>query len=467
MKHAFRRINPRKMSLQKNSFFPKFLNTSMLIIIAVWFLMAVISVPFGRIHDDEVIYYTQSQSILHGTPVAHDALVFIPQLLGAIFVSISSSIIAVRILSSLAVLATSLLLYAVKRDRSSFAAAVLYLFSFYTVRFGFRFYLDPVGGLFVVAAIYFLYRGKGLGTGISSVLAAFSRQLAAPLVLAFGLAFYKKRSALRNFILGVTVAALSGATFISITSGIGNSVAFNASAVTSIPKFDVSLFSSLPESWLEFFLLSPLVLAGMVFSSRMKGRPEFFPLVFSAAILSLTPGFLFNGAATEYPYIFNTVACIPAGQGLCNLYSRLNLDQTKFTAIALSVLIAFFAAQSYLATAMSPNGTIGVQDFGYCNDMALISYLNSHYSGGKIYGSNLDGLLSQKLSSNWVWMSQSIEPALKDDPAWVVTFSSYVKFSSIPHDVIVVNIGPFVVVNTKGVPFSSFALTTNVSSWRL
>jgi hypothetical protein len=444
-----------------------FFDRSVLTIGVLWGIIAASSVAFERIHDDEVIYYTQSESMLHGTLVAHGALVFVPQLLGAFFVSISGSIITARILSSLAVLATSILLYEMKRYRGSFVAAMLYLLSFYTIRFGFRFYLDPVGGFFVVAAIYLLYRGKGLGTGISSVLAAFSRQLAAPLVLAFGLALYKKRNALRNFILGVTVAALSGAMFISIASGISNSVAFNASAVTSIPRFDVSLFSSLPESWLEFFLLSPLVLVGMVFSSRMKGRPEFFPLVFSAAILSLTPGFLFNGAATEYPYIFNTVACVPAGQGLCNLYSRLNLDQTKFTAVALSVLIAFFAAQSYLATVMSPNGTIGVQDFGYWNDVALISYLNSHYSGGKIYGSNLDGLLSQNLSSNWVWMSQSIEPALKDDPAWVVTFSSYVKFSSIPHGVSVAYIGPFVVVNTNGVPLSSFASATNVSSWRL
>lgn len=426
-----------------------------------------ISVPLSRIHDDEVIYFVQSGLILHGNLFAHGYLVFLPQLLGTTFVAAFNSIAGVRILSSVAVLLTSLFIYFTRSDRPSFASSMLFLFSFYTLRFGFRFYLDPFGALFVILAIYFLYKQNGFGSGMSSAAAVFSRQLAAPLVVVFGIVAYRKKIGVVKFVIGAFIVLMIGALFVFFGQGFVNALSFYAGVTSSITVSEVNGLSSLLGSWVEFIFLSPLLLLGILFSGKIRERPEFYPIVFSAIILTFTPGFLVDGGATQYPYIFNAVACLPAGSGLCNIYDRLSLGASKFTAVILAVLIATFLAQSYLATALSPNGVIGVQDFGYWNDMALLSYLNAHYDGGKIYGSNLDGLLSQKLSGNWVWTPQNIEPALRDNPPWLVTFRNYVRINSIPSSAEVKEIGPFVVINSAVVPLSSFVSATNVSTWRL
>jgi hypothetical protein len=444
-----------------------FFNRSVLTIGVLWGIIATSSVAFERIHDDEVIYFLQASQISHGNIIAHANLIFIPQLLASGLALLFNNIIGVRIVSSLIVLLTAILMYLTGKNRQSFTASMLYLFSFYTIRFGFRYYLDPFGSFFAVLAVYSIYKASGFFAGLSSLLAAFSRQLAVPLVPVFALVTYRKRTGVRTFALGALVIVILGTLWLNLASGITATVGRGGTITESITAFDTKYLPSLLGSWIEYSLLSPLVLIGILFAKGIRDRAEFYPMIASALILSLTPGFLYNGAATEYPYIFNTMACFPAGIGLCNIYDRLNLNINRFNAIFISTLVILFTAQSYLATIESPNGIIGVQDFGYWNDMALISYLNTHYSGGKIYGSNLDGILSPKLSSNWVWMPQSIQPALKDSPEWLVTFRSYVNFSYIPRGVNITYIGPFVVVNTNGVQLSSFATATNVSSWKL
>lgn len=449
------------------SSFSATLDRKVITITVAWAVIALISVPFSRIHDDEVVYFVQSGLILHGNLLAHSYLVFLPQLLGTVFVAVFNSIAGVRILSSVAVLFTSFFIYFTRSDRESFASSMLFLFSFYTLRFGFRFYLDPFGTLFVILAIYFLYKQNGFGSGMSSAAAVFSRQLAAPLVVILGFVAYRKKIKVWKFVLGALIVLILGALFVFFSHGSANVLSFYAGVASSIPVSELNNLASLPESWVELIFLSPLLLLGILFSGKIRKRPEFYPIVFSAIILTFTPGFLINGGATEYPYIFNAIACLPAGSGLCNIYDRLGLGASKFTVVILAVLIATFLVQSYLATALSPNGVVGVQDFGYWDDMALLSYLNAHYDGGKIYGSNLDGLLSQKLSGNWVWTPQSIEPALRDNPPWLVTFRSYVRINSIPSSAEVKEIGPFVVINSAVVPLSSFVSATNVSEWRL
>jgi hypothetical protein len=183
--------------------------------------------------------------------------------------------------------------------------------------------------------------------------------------------------------------------------------------------------------------------------------------------MSFAPGFVFNGAASEYPYIFNTLACLTAGAGLVALAGRIRLRKSAIVKLIATLLVLEFALQSYAATALSPNAVVGIQDYGYWNDQNLLHYLNTNYHGGKIYAENLDGLLDQRLAPNWVWMPQTILPALRDNPPWVVTFSSYVKLESIPSGVTVASIGPFLVVHQVNESLASFMTPTNVSSWTI
>ena len=435
------------------------------IILITWALVALSSIAFERINDDEVIYFVNSAHILSSGPTTFGNLIFVPLILGAVAVRIWSSILSVRIVSAAAVLATSLLIYRTKKDDSTFIASMLYLTSFYTIRFGMRFYLDPFGGLFVVAAIYSLYKSKSRLSGAASMLAAFSRELAAPLVLVFAAHSYLKSTGLRRFLSGAVLVLIPGLVWISLSTGIPSAAAGGSSNVLSIFAYATGGLPSMLVGWAQYRLISPMVVVGLLFCRSRRSRPELFPGLFSIAILTLTPGFILNGAASEYPYIFNGIACLMAGSGLVALAQRVGFKKVGLGVI-IGLMGAQFAAQSYAATAQSPNGIVGVQDYGYSYDQQLLSYLNANYNGGKVYASNLDGLLDQRLAANWVWMPQEVEPALKANPAWVVTFASYVRLGPVPSGVTVVSIGPFVVVHQINVTLATFVTPTNVSSWK-
>lgn len=438
-----------------------------LLLTVTWILISASSFLFERIQDDEVTYFVEAKGILTAGATIPSHFVIVPLIFSAFASDLYNSILAARLVTTIVVLATSLLIYETTRDDSSFIASMLYLTSFYTIRFGLRFYLDPYGGFFAVAAIYFMYKQKGRFVGASAILAAFSRELAAPLAIVFAALSYYKRLGLGSYLIGALVVAIPGLALIYFVTGIQSAVVGSASVVASISLFDASFLSSAVVSWLQYTLLSPLIVVGLVFAKEKASRLEFYPMVSSILILSLTPGFIGNGAATEYPYIFNTIACVVAGTGLAALASRLNIQTTSLAKVLVGLLLLEVAGQSYVATALSPNHTVGIQDYGFWYDQELLSYLDQNYNGGKIYAANLDGLLDSRLATNWVWTPQTILPALKDNPHWLVTFSSYVKMGLVPESVTVKTVGPFLIVHQVNASLSSFITATNVSRWTL
>jgi hypothetical protein len=437
------------------------------LILSTWALFAISSIPFDRIQDDEVIYFVEATRILTAGPTVFNHLIVVPLVLGAVAASAWASILAVRIVSSLAVLLTAVLIAKVSDDDSSMVASMLYLTSFYTVRFGFRFYLDPFGGLFSVAAIYFLYKNRSKLVGASATLAALSREMAAPLLLAFALLTYVRRLGLGKYLLGALVIGIPSLIWIYLAVGIQTAVTANIAGFVSDSSFGFNSIGLTGIAWVEYVLLSPLVVAGVIVAGGIRARAEFYPGVFSVVVLSLTPGFIVNGAASEYPYILNSIFCVIAGVGLVRIARKLNLGRRMRIGGIMSILIIQFVAQSYAATSLSPNGVVGTEDFGFWNDQLLLTYLDNNYHGGFIYSATQDGLLDQKLAANWVWTPQTIQPALRANPPWVVTFSSYVKLGPIPSGVTVETIGPFIVVHQNGVPLSSFMTPTNRSNWTI
>lgn len=432
------------------------------IVLLTWLVITVSSVPFERINDDEVIYFLEARQIITVGPFAHGDLIFVPQILGGIASGIYNSLLAARAVSAIIVLATAILIYNIKKDDATFISSMLYLTSFYTIRFGMRFYLDPYGGLFTIAAIYFLYKEKSHFVGVYSGLAVFSREMAAPLFPIFAILVYRKKMGLKKFLLGFTAIVIIGTFWIYFANkGIQSATLASSTQAPSLSFLRLISLDSVAKGWLQYFLISPLVVVGLLFARGSRGKPEFYPLVFSFLILSLVPGFWVNGAATEYPYIFNTISCLIAGVGLKTMYDKFRPKSKAIIKVAVALLIVQFAMQSYLATALTVNHTIGLQDYGYWYDQELLSYMDKHYDSGKIYSSILDGLLDPRLATNLVWDPQNMTRAMIANPPWLITYSSYVIILHIPTNTTVAFIGPYVVVHSRGIPLSSFVQLSN------
>ena len=439
-----------------------FADRKRVVVVLSWLIIAASSVPFERINDDEAIFFVEARRMLVLGPHAHRDLIFVPQILGAIVSEIYNSLLAARVVSAVAVLVTAILIYSIKKDDSTFISSMLYLTSFYTIRFGLRFYLDPFGGFFTIAAIYFLYKEKSHFVGIYSAIAIFSREMAAPLFPIFAALVYRRKLGMKKFLCGFIPITLLGVIWIYLaTKGIQSAIITNTSEVTFSSYLGISSIYSILEGWIQYALISPLVLIGILIERGGRRRPEFFVMVFSFLILSFVPGFVINGAATQYPYIFNTVACITAGSGLNTLYQRFSSHRKGIIRIVVLVLVIQFAVQSYFATALTINNTIGVQDYGYWHDQELLSYMNKHYHGGKIYSSTYDVFLDLTLAPNSKWLPQNITLALFDNPEWLITYKSYVIVKSVPANVTIVDIGPYLVIDRGQVPLSSFIELNN------
>ncbi len=387
--------------------------------------------------------------------------VFVPQLLASTFAFLSNSMISARILSAFAVLATAIVIYKLESNDSSLVGSLLFLTSFYTIRFGMRFYLDPFGGLFVVVTVYSLYRNLGRSSGAFALVAALSRQLAVPLIPAFAYVAYRRRL-MKPFVLDSLLVGVSAAVWILLarnSSSLALAAGREGATLLAIP----TSLSDAAIAWIEFLAISPLIVTGYAFSTGKRSAVECLPIAFSVLTLFLTIGFIENGAATEYPYILNVLMCIPAGVGLHSLYLKILGKRKGFLVLVALLVVMQFAAQSYLATDLSPNHTIGVEDFGYNYDQELLAYLNAHYTGGAIYGSNRDGMLLPNIEPNWVWIPQNITLALRDNPPWLVTYVSYLNVESVPPGSTVVVIGPYLVVHSPVAPLSSFLVPVSVT----
>jgi hypothetical protein len=431
-------------------------------VLLTWFLITISSIAFERINDDEVAYFLESRYIASTGPIVHAHLVFVPQLLGAVALVICNNLIAARSISALAVLLTAILIYNTARDDASFAASMLYLTSFYTIRFGLRFYLDPFGGLFTIATIYFLTRKRSELVGTFSALASFSRETAAPLFPIYAVMVYRSKMSFWKFVTSFGIVAALGVVWVYLSlHTLQSAVSFNATGLASAYYLSMSSLTSVVRAWIEYIIISPLVVLGLVLARGGTKTNAFLPMISYFVITCFVPGFVINGSATEYPYIFNTIACLIAGPGVIIAYRKLLPKSKAVLKVLVALLLVQFAAQSYFATAFSVNGAIGVQDYGYWYDQGLLNYLDTHYNGGKIYGSNLDGLLDQKLAPNWVWIPQNVTRALVDNPPWLVTYTSYVLIRASPPEVTTTVIGPYLIIYRGNISLSSFIESSN------
>lgn len=442
-------------------------NAQIILLFGVTLLL--LPIPYERLHDDEIIYWEIAKNTAQGTLfktstfdmpfIGHFPLPFI---INALFLFFNEHIFVSRIVSSLFSLGTAVLIFYIARmlygENPALAGSLLFLFSFHTLRFGTRFYLDIYGTFFFVLAVYFLLRERVALSEFAYALAILGREMwlgMLPFILFFA---WRKKYSLRRFTLFMALPFVPF--FAYVVAGPGLKYLFSVFSVVGILKYyvqnlNVDFIFKLLRSWSEFAVVQAIVLAGFLYAAKedRKNRELLILILPQFVLVSLIAGFLINGALTQYPLGLQASLSIFAGAGLAMLWDkyakpRLKMGRDLFLPVLFAVLAAQLLVFNYLATALSASGAVGVYDLGYKYDAEVIDLLNEKAKGEVIVG--MHGAFV-KDAAKWEWVERNVSRALEIELDWFVTYSNLVKFkqgAESVKEVEVYRIGPYVALHS-------------------
>lgn len=361
---------------------------------------------FERIYDDEAIYWRISKSIdeIGFSEVARISNMPFAILIVSPFLSISDSIFIPRIISVIFALASAVLIFEIVRlysdEKAAFISAMLFIFSFQTIRFATRFYLDIYGVFFFLLFIYLIKRNKLNLAGLSFALAMLSRELWFPLYPFVIIYLWRVKKSIKQFVVSSIIPLLLFGIFVYLTSGFGtylNNSRF--SQLSSLPSNLYQIPIYLIQSWAEFLVIQIITVVGFV-SYILDKRDDLLILILPQfLILSLVQGFIYNGALTQYPMGLQASLALLAGPGILKIWKKY-LKKYSLQQLLISILIIEFLLFSYLATVLSLRGAIGVNDFGYWYDQEVITLLNQKAKNETIVGFHGAFIKDAK---EWVW----------------------------------------------------------------
>jgi len=370
------------------------------------------------------------------------------------FLSINDSILVPRIITVLFTLASSIIIFEIVKNyydkRAAFISAILFIFSFQTIRFGTRFYLDAYGVFFFLLSIYLTKKNRLSFAGLSFALAMLSREIWLGMYPFMIIYLFKERKSIARFLLWSAIPMLIFVVFIHMTIGLDaymnrSGFAQEASYVSS------NLYQtpiSLTQSWIEFLVIQAVTTLGFL-AWVWKKRDNLLILIIPQFLLmSLTQGFISNGAMTQYAMWLQATMALLAGPGLLILEKKY-FGKYNFKTLILLILILQFFLFSYLASVLSLRGAIGVHDFGYWYDEQVMTLLNQKAKNESIAG--LHGAFI-KDAGKWIWRERNVRNILELEPDWyVIVEPQLIKFKTEPKNVKEVelyNIGPYIVLHS-------------------
>lgn len=412
---------------------------------------------FERIYDDEAIYWNASKTISQKGLVGVSEFGRMPLavLIISPFPIISDTIFVPRIISILFAIGSSVIIFEIVKlysnEKAAFISSMLFIFSFQTIRFATRFYLDIYGVFFFLFCIYLTKKNKDNLAGFSFALAMLSREIWFGLYPFMLLYLWSERKNIFSFLFWSATPILIFAGAIQLASGLGTYLSYSgfsqnayylSNYLNEIPKYFL-------QNWLEFLVIQILTVIGFVASVSYKRDNLLILILPQFVMVSLIQGFIYNGAITQYPMGLQASMALLAGPGIVRIWKKY-FQKYPLNISLFSVLILQFLLFSYLATILSLRGAIGVHDFGYWDDEAVIQLLNQRAGNESIAG--LHGAFI-KDAKNWVWYERDVEKILQLEPDWyVVTEPQLIKFkteSANTSFVEIYRIGPYIVLNSN------------------
>jgi 4-amino-4-deoxy-L-arabinose transferase-like glycosyltransferase len=425
------------------------------IIIIFGVLLLLLPLFFERIYDDEAIYWKISKSINEKglSEVSKVTNMPLAILIVSPLLSISDSILVPRVISVLLALASAILIFEIVKlysdEKAAFISAMLFIFSFQTIRFATRFYLDIYGVFFFLLSIYLIKKNKLGLAGLSFALAMLSRETWLVLYPFEIVYLWKSKKSIKSFILFSIIPLLLFVIFIYLTAGLGSYLAHSRfSQVASLQNDLYQIPRYLVQSWAEFLVIQIITIMGFV-SWILDKKDDFLILILPQfLIVSVIQGFVYNGAMTQYPMGLQASLTLLAGPGIFLIWKK-HFKKYPLRPLLISILILQFLLFSYLATVLSLRGASGINDFGYWYDEKVIALLNEKAKNETIVGFHGAFIKDAK---EWIWGERFVEKNLEVEPDWYVIIEpKLIKFKTEPENVKYVEvyrIGPYIVLHS-------------------
>lgn len=450
------------------------------IISALGLVFITLPLFFERLHSDEVIFWEVARNIAEGRGMASETAggAFyihppLPFLINSLFLRLLPHIFTARAVSSLFTTGSAVFVYLVGREKTgragAFIGSCLFIFSFQTLRFGGRFYLDQYGAFFFLVSLYLNLKGRALAAGTAILLASLSREywvLAYPFILLNTSGGTRER--LKSASPLLALAASLAAFFLLSKGGGGGGGAMagflsDGALIKNLSATMDALLSgryllSVLRAFSEFSALNALTAAGFIawavtnetgFSRRYLA--VIAPLLLA---LALTNGFVIDGGVTQYPLSLAAALAPFAGEGLHTLWKRLisrgrpSPHARGFMTATLVALSLQFAFLNAFSTSISLHKNIGVYAMGYWDDEKVIEMLRERAGGQFIHG--LHGAFVED-RKRWDWTDYRMGEAIQKDPDWLITFDNYVEV--LPEDAWkgkaeVLRVGPYIIAHS-------------------
>lgn len=425
-------------------------------IIIIGVILLITPLFFGRIYDDEAIYWSKSRSIITGglSQVSQIGRMPLAILIVSPSLIVSESIFLPRFISALFAIASALIIFEIVEiysdKQSAFISSTLFIFSFQTIRFATRFYLDIYGVFFFLLSLYLIEKSRVKMAGLFFALAMLSREIWFGLYPFMIIYLWKNKKSVNSFIILSAIPVLIFALFIHLTVGLGAYLSYSAVAQTmgyvSNNLSEIPLY--LAQSWVEFLIVQIITIVGFI-SWVWNKRDNLLILILPQfLIISLIQGFIYNGALTQYVMGLQASMALLAGPGIVWIWKKY-FQKYPLNISLFLVLILQFLLFSYLATILSLRGAIGVHDFGYWYDEEVITLLNQKASNETIAG--LHGAFI-KDAKEWVWYERRVDKVLEMEPDWyIIVEPKLIDFKTKPEnikEIEVYRIGPYIVLHS-------------------
>jgi len=426
------------------------------IIIFTCIILLIIPILFERIYDDEAIYWSRSKSVIEKGLLEIPKMTRMPfaMLFVAPFLGLNDSIFVARFISALFAIASAVIIFEIVKtysnEQAAFISALLFIFSFQTIRFATRFYLDIYGVFFFLLSLYLIKKNRVKMAGLFFALAMLSREIWFGLYPFMIIYLWKNKKSVNSFIILSAIPVLISALFIHLTVGLGTYLSYSGFAQTtgyvSNNLSEIPLY--LAQSWTEFLIVQIITVVGFISWVWNKRGNLLILILPQFLIISLIQGFIYNGALTQYAMGLQASMALLAGPGIVWIWKKY-FQKYPLNISLFSVLILQFLLFSYLATILSLRGAIGVHDFGYWDDEAVIQLLNQ--KAGNESTAGFHGAFIKDAKS-WVWYERDVEKVLQLEPDWyVVTEPQLIKFkteSANTSFVEIYRIGPYIVLHS-------------------
>jgi len=425
-------------------------------IIIIGVILLITPLFFERIYDDEAIYWSKSKSVTERGLLEIPKMTRMPfaMLVVAPFLGLNDSIFVARFVSALFAIASAVIIFEIVKtysnEQAAFISALLFIFSFQTIRFATRFYLDICGVFFFLLSLYLIRKNRVRMAGLFFALAMLSREIWFGLYPFMIIYLWKNKKSVNSFIILSAIPVLIFALFIHLTVGLGAYLSYSAVAQTmgyvSNNLSEIPLY--LAQSWVEFLIVQIITVVGFISWVWNKRDTLLILILPQFLIISLIQGFIYNGALTQYAMGLQASMALLAGLGIVRIWKKY-FQKYPLNISLFLVLILQFLLFSYLATTLSLRGAIGVHDFGYWYDEEVIALLNQKASNETIAG--LHGAFI-KDAKKWVWYERDVDKVLEMEPDWyIIVEPKLIDFKTKPEnikEVEVYKIGPYIVLHS-------------------